>query len=309
MPESQNTNKKIFSRQNLVVTVPLLTLAMVMGAFGGAITKEITSSLTNIVSTAQSALTGYGCGKYGSLVPATTTADSSPSYGNACTLAIVTTPADPTLSVKVVLSGVFNNTTKLMRTSLRSGTLVPASATFPASFGYTGVDSSANISATTVDWVMIEVRDSTGTNVVMKKAALLNNNGDLYDSTTNTTSIPLAGLANGSYKVILRHKNHLAISTITPITITGGANTPINFTNNSQNSQIVAGTDSANATVYGMRSGNVNSDSIINVLDAGVSANAPDSTLYSVFDTNLDGITNVIDTGLVRNSPDAVENL
>jgi hypothetical protein len=156
---------------------------------------------------------------------------------------------------------------------------------------------------------MIEIRDSTGANVVMKKAAILKSNGDLLDSVSSSTNIPLAGLSTGSYKVILRHKNHLAISTITPITITEGVNTAVDYTLNSQNSQIVAGTNSTNATVYGMRSGNVNSNSILNVLDYGNSANALDSVLYNVFDVNLDGITNVIDSGLVSNAPDAVENL
>jgi hypothetical protein len=196
-----------------------------------------------------------------------------------------------------------------MRTSLRSGNLIPETATFPASFAYSGSDSSANIPSTTVDWVMLEIRDSIGMNILLKKALLLNNNGDLYDSTTNTTSIPLAGMTTGSYKIVLRHKNHLAISTITPITITAGTITNIDFTTNSQNSQILAGTDSSNTPVYGMRNSNVNSDSIIHVLDAGISANAPGSTIYSVFDVNLDGTTNSMDTDLVRKAPDAVENL
>jgi hypothetical protein len=301
-----NTNKKIFNKHNLTVVVPLLTLAMVMGAFGGSITSNVMSTFSNLTALAQNAFnSGYGCGGYGYFIPATNLADSSSNYGGACTQAVA--PSAPTLSVKAILSGAYNIPSGLMRTSLRSGNLIPTTATFPASFGYAGTESSNSIPSTVVDWVMIEVRDTAGANVVMKKAALLNNNGDLYDPLGNSTNIPLTGLPTGSYKVLLRHRNHLAISTITPITITAGSITLIDFINNSQNSQIIAGTSSTNNSVYGLRSGNVNSDSIINVLDAGVSANTPDSTLYNVFDMNLDGITNVIDTGLVRNATDAVE--
>jgi hypothetical protein len=308
MPNSNKLKKQIFKSQTILVTISLLTLSMLMGAFGGSIANGLTSSFNNIVSQAQNALTGYGCGKYGQFAVATNSSDSSTNYGGACTLAIVT-PTATTISIKAVLSGAFDDNSNLMRTSISSGNLIPVSASFPSSFGYTGSDLAANISNTTVDWVMIEVRDSTGTNVVMKKAALLNNNGDLFDSATNSTNIALNGLTSGSYKVILRHRNHLAISTVTPITITSGSNTNIDFSSNSQNSQILAGTNSSNNAVYGMRSGNTNSDSIINVLDVGLSANAAPSTLYNILDVNLDGITNVIDTGLVRNTPNAVENI
>jgi hypothetical protein len=308
MSKIQNTNKKLFSRSNLLVAVPLLTLAMVMGAFGGSITNSITSSVSNLSILAQNAVnSGYGCGTYGQFIAATLTTGSSPKYDQACTASLAA--SSPTISVKAILSGAYDNSTKLMRTSLRASNLIPSTASFPATFAYSGTDSSTSISNDTVDWVMLEVRDSTGANLVLKKAALLKSNGDLYDAATNATNIPLTGVTTGTYKVILRHRNHLAISTIAAVTITSGANTAINFVTNSQNSQILAGTDSLGGSVYGMRSANVNSNSIINVLDAGESANAPDSTLYSVFDVNLDGITSVIDTGLVRNTPDAAENL
>jgi hypothetical protein len=272
------------------------------GACTQAVTVSSSSSSSLSSSSISSILSSSISSSFSSFSSVISVSSSRSSSSN-------TAQTTPSISIKAILSGAYDNTTKLMRTTLRSNNLIPAAASFPSSFGYTGSDSSNNISSTVVDWVMIEVRNSTGTNVLMRKAALLNNDGNILDSVTGIANIPLTGLSAGSYKVIIRHRNHLAISTQTPVAIISGNNSLINFTANSANSQLNAGTNASGSIVYGMRNSNVNSNSIINVLDAGESANAADSTLYNVFDVNLDGITNVIDTGLVRNAPDAVESL
>jgi hypothetical protein len=361
MSETQNKTKKIFSRHNLVIAVPLLTLAMVMGAFGGTVVNSLNSTVRNLTTLAQNTFNaGYGCGTYGAAVPATTTTVSSPAYSGACTQAIVvsssslaasssstllsssstvaissssaisstvssllsstaavssssTAAGTPTLSAKVYLSANFVDANDTMGTALRAANYIPSNQPYSAApFNYTGSESVSSIPSTTVDWVLLEIRNSGGT-ITQQKAVLLNNDGKLVDPSSLTNNISLnSNVTNGNYKIIVRHRNHIAIATDLDVAITVGVNTNVDFTTNSNvksTNQASIGTNSLGQAIYGMYKGNVTGDASINALDRNLVRNAQVAVGYYSADADLSGNINALDRNLVRNAQVTAESL
>jgi Ricin-type beta-trefoil lectin domain len=217
------------------------------------------------------------------------------------------------LNLKVNLSGPYNSTTKLMNQDLKTNNKIPLSQPYNvAPWNYTGTESipnSASINANAVDWVLVEVKNTTGT-TVLRKAGLLLKDGTVVDANTGSLLTMTGIVPNNYYKIIVRHRNHLAIATDQNIYLGEYSAANVDLTKNvnvKAANQSNLGTNTTGQTVYGMRLGNVNGDDKINVLDVSASLNAPDSTSYSIYDANLNSITNVVDTGLVRNAPDAFE--
>jgi hypothetical protein len=361
MSETQNNTKKIFSRHNLVIAVPLLTLAMVMGAFGGTVVNSLNSTVRNLTTLAQNTFNaGYGCGTYGAAISATTTTGSSPAYSGACTQAIVvssssladsssstllsssstiavsnssaissavssllssaatvssssTAVGTPTLSAKVYLSANFDDNTDSMGTALRAANYIPNSQPYSvAPFNYTGDESLASIPSTIVDWVLLEVRNPSGT-VAQTKAVLLNNDGKLVDPSSLSNNISLSNIAvNGNYKIIVRHRNHIAIATDLDITLSQGINTNVDFTANTNvksNNQTSVGTNSLGQAIYGMYKGNVTGDASISAADRNAVRNAQVAVGYYSADANLSGNISAADRNLVRNAQATTESL
>jgi hypothetical protein len=232
----------------------------------------------------------------------------------------LSTSSSPSLQPWVYLSGSWNTATKKMNFDLKTNNKIPLSQPYCISpWNYCGNESIANNSSLysgTVDWVLVEVKNSSGV-TVQRKAALLASDGLVYSSVYYTPSERyLIGLDNisssGSYKIILRHRNHLAIATNTNITLAPNTVATIDFTLNTNvkaANQKSLGLDSYNYNSYGMRLGDVNSDNTINATDKTLVQNANDGIYYSNFDLNLDSMVNAGDRTLMDASPDAVANL
>jgi Ricin-type beta-trefoil lectin domain len=227
------------------------------------------------------------------------------------------------INTRINLAGPWNTTTKLMNKDLNTNNKIPLLQPFcTAPWNYCGTENipnRANIDQSAVDWVLIEIKNASGI-TVQRKAALITNDAFLTDanginSPGNFYPVKFNSITSpGYYKVIVRHRNHLAIATDSNVYLTQSTSPSIyNNIDLTQNVNVKAanqsnlGTNTTGQTVYGMRLGNVNGDDKINVLDVSASLNAPDSTSYSIYDANLNSITNVVDTGLVRNAPDAFE--
>ncbi|MBP6389556.1 MAG: hypothetical protein KA175_06330 [Flavobacteriales bacterium] len=126
----------------------------------------------------------------------------------------------PSVRLFAGLQGAWNETAGLMRDDLRAQGLLPLTEPYTA-IGYTYLFNNTPLSvpasffSTTgptaiVDWVMVEVRQGgmPGT-LVQSVPALLRRNGRVI-STTGDTLLTLR-VARGSYKVAVRHRNHLAV--------------------------------------------------------------------------------------------------
>jgi uncharacterized repeat protein (TIGR01451 family) len=221
-----------------------------------------------------------------------------------------------TLNLKVLLSGNYDSSTNLMKTVLRSSNLIPALQPYTsAPFNYAGTETTtpASLPANAVDWVLIEIKNSTGS-IVQQKAGLLMSSGSVVDASPTGSGISdLLKLPNvtttGDYKIIVRHRNHLAIATNTNVTLTNNSTTTVDLTGNvnvKNSNQLSIGT----AGKFGMRMANVNGNSEIDSADRAISRNSSELiNSYRSEDVNLDGVIDSLDRTLTRLAQEAIESL
>ena len=211
-----------------------------------------------------------------------------------------------TIGLKVMLTGAYNSSTSMLKTTLRTKNLVPMMQPYnDAVFNYAGTETMTVMPTDAVDWVLVELRQ--GTTTVTKKAGILKMDGTVIDTTSNA-GIVFNNLPTGSYQVIVRHRNHLAIATNTPITLTAGQGTTLDMTTNAN----VKGANQAmlKVGVYGMRLANTNGNNAINASDRTISRQGVDgNNVYRQIDVNMDGIVNAQDRTLSRLANEAVESI
>ncbi|MBK9175475.1 MAG: hypothetical protein IPM46_03885 [Flavobacteriales bacterium] len=116
-----------------------------------------------------------------------------------------------------------------MRESLRASGLLPLSQPYSA-LGYTftpgdtgltsaSVLANAHAADAIVDWVIVELRSAANpAAVVCSRSALLQRDGDVVGMDGQA---PLYfKMADGSYYVAIRHRNHLGVMTAVPVALT-----------------------------------------------------------------------------------------
>jgi hypothetical protein len=144
------------------------------------------------------------------------------------------------VKAKAFLQGAFNSGTGVMNDLLRKGTSVapgadntnkiPLSdpyrtATYNTLFTHVANNTTetanasvfsdqANANDNIVDWVFIQLRNSTvspGNTVLQTRSALVQRDGDIVDI-DGVSPVTFNNVANGSYTIAVRHRNHLGIS-------------------------------------------------------------------------------------------------
>jgi Ricin-type beta-trefoil lectin domain/Dockerin type I domain len=226
------------------------------------------------------------------------------------------------VNVKVNLAGAWNNTAKLMNTDLNINNKIPLNQPYcTAPWNYCGnefIPIRANMDQSAVDWVLIEIKDAAGI-TIQRKAALITATAALtnplgVNSPGNYYPVTFDNITNlGTYKIIVRHRNHLAIATDGNVTLTPGVTTTVDLRQNvnvKSGNQSLIGTNSAGISVYGMRYGDVNSDGYIDSLDRTIERlEAETSSAYIKTDVNLDSSISATDRNMVRLASDAAEDL
>ncbi|RME96735.1 MAG: hypothetical protein D6772_11480, partial [Bacteroidetes bacterium] len=131
------------------------------------------------------------------------------------------------VAARIYLAGAYDETNGLMRDQLRADNLLPLTEPYtgqgyvfvggggetvdPMVFTKTGPDA-------IVDWVVVELR-STGTpsTVLASRAALLQRDGDIVDLDGVSTTVDFANATPGNYYLVIKHRNHLEVSTAHPM--------------------------------------------------------------------------------------------
>lgn len=217
--------------------------------------------------------------------------------GTGCSVVAATT-----VGAKVLLAGPLDWTTGVMRDNLRQGGLIPAAEPYTG-LGFTLENTGATLTsslltatgnAAIVDWVLIELRNSDGTTVAGRRAALLRANGDVV-STTGDAQIVFTANPVGK-KMVIRHRNHLGAMATTAITANAQV---VNFTSSST---ALYGTEpvKVSGSFRALWAGDVNSDGsviytggandrdqVLNTIGGTVATNVV--TGYTRSDINLDG--------------------
>jgi hypothetical protein len=133
------------------------------------------------------------------------------------------------LSAVAFLQGSFNLTNGLMNDDLRQLNLLPVTDPYPE-LGFQPIGSrgetvdpavfSRTGNNAIVDWVFLELRSAVNnTQVVASRSALLQRDGDIVDM-NGITPVRFRNVPPGDYFVAVRHRNHLAVLTLTPVKIT-----------------------------------------------------------------------------------------
>ncbi len=211
------------------------------------------------------------------------------------------------LSMRAFLQGPYNTGTGMMSDGLRVNGWVPLTEPYtdlgyspiggggesitPAVLAITGPDA-------IIDWVFLELRDRTNNTVVLHgRSALLQADGDIVDTDgSSPVSIPMPA---DEYFISVRHRNHLAVLSLSPIAL-GGPPVAVDLTNGGT---ATYGVD-AQRVLAGVRmlwSGDVTGDGVIKYAGAGndrdpilvaIGGVVPTATTtgYLSTDVNLDGV-------------------
>jgi hypothetical protein len=208
------------------------------------------------------------------------------------------------VSAKVFLEGAYRSALGLMIDSLRRRNLIPLTEPYtamghalagpttitPGVLAITGADA-------IVDWVLVELRQSSSPfTVIEARAALVQCDGDVVapDGTS-----PLGFCANaGTYRVAMRHRNHLGVMSGAGIAL-GASPTVVNLT---VSGTPAYGTNARKAigAVQALWAGNVNANAELKYTGegndrdpilTGVGGSVPTNTVtaYSGADVNMDG--------------------
>jgi hypothetical protein len=79
------------------------------------------------------------------------------------------------------------------------------------------------------DWVMVELRNTPDGAAVSQRSFLLNKNGDIVDWNGSTTDLNLPDALDGSYYVVISHRNHLAAMSADPVLLSKSSPGNIDF--------------------------------------------------------------------------------
>lgn len=217
------------------------------------------------------------------------------------------------VSAKLFLEGSFNSGTGMMGDALRAQGLLPLTEPYtalglPVSGPFTtttaGILAVAGSNAI-VEWVLVELRDAaTGASVIERKAALVQRDGDVV--ALNGES-PLGFCSNaGTYRVAVRHRNHLGAMTSQGIAL-GSVPTAVDLTS------AATGTYGTNArkqvgSALVLWAGNSNGDAQVKYTGSGndrdpvlltVGSTTPNASVsgYLRTDVNLDGAAKYTGSG------------
>jgi Ricin-type beta-trefoil lectin domain len=239
---------------------------------------------------------------------------------------VIITSGSTRINTRVNLAGPWNTTTKLMNKDLNTNNKIPLLQPFcTAPWNYCGTEnipSRANIDQSAVDWVLIEVKNTSGI-TVQRKAALITNDAFLTDanginSPGNFYPVKFTNITSpGYYKVIVRHRNHLAIVTESNVYLTQSTSPSIynniDLTKNVNvkgSNQKLLGTNSISQNVYGLRVGDVNSDGNIDSADRSlINSTEEFINMYNTKDLNLDTGLDALDRSIMLGAQEAQENL
>lgn len=137
----------------------------------------------------------------------------------------VSSPPLVRVQVRAFLEGPYDVTVATMSTHLKAAGRLPTTQPYQgASFvgtssAYQGGETLAPLPSTMVDWVLVELRTGTAARTkVASRAAILHGDGLVTD--IDGVSPIRFEVEVGSYHVVLRHRNHLAVMSAAPVALT-----------------------------------------------------------------------------------------
>lgn len=199
---------------------------------------------------------------------------------------------DKYLDLKIYLEGAFSGSN--MNTNLIS--FLPEVQPFNQfPWNYDGLESTSGyLLNNTTDWVLIELRETTGDAItatpdtkIWEQACLLLNDGTIISTIDNKLPKLDVNVENNLY-VIVKHRNHLDIMSADPLILTDSIYSLDFSISEDQVLGITEGYKEISPGVWGMVSGDANGDRLINLLDKLIWINQAGKSGYLPADFNLD---------------------
>lgn len=224
---------------------------------------------------------------------------------------VLTVPTPPVLlSPRTYLGGVYAAGSPPMSDALRTQGRLPLLEPYSAlGYAHLGTGGGETVQPSTllvtgnnaiVDWVLVELRQAGGAGaVVASRSALVQRDGDVVGP-NGTSPVAFYVPSGGSYRIALRHRNHLGVMSASPITLTTTTST-LNFTAPATATYGTSAQNNLSGTMV-LWPGNVNFDGVVKyvgpnndrdpILQA-IGGSVPTNTVSNVYsgrDVNLDGI-------------------
>ena len=193
-----------------------------------------------------------------------------------------------TLNLRVWLQGPYDTNTHAM--ALGNPTGIPRTSPFASD-----PRQISSIPSNVVDWVLVELRGTSG-NTLVAKSAFLCTQGQLLgaDGSLGITT----EVSTGYYYILVKHRNHLAVMSAQPVAFTNYLVT-YDFTTGAD--KYSDGADAAvqlEPSVWGMIAGDADGDGEILAVDGSISTNQLGQTGYFRADFTLDGVVSTNDLAL-----------
>jgi hypothetical protein len=203
------------------------------------------------------------------------------------------------VNAKVWLEGPYSDGS--MATSLRAGNYVPTTQPYSvAPWSYSGTESVVSFPANVVDWVLLELRTGTGSGTMQaRRAAFIKSDGMIVD-VDGTSAVKFTSVSPGTYYVVIRHRNHLAVMSasgvaLTPTSALYDFTTSLSQYHGSDAKLLATG-------VYGMYGGDSDGSGDVAAQDRADAWNARNTIGYLGTDADLSHDVAAIDRALMWNN-------
>ena len=205
---------------------------------------------------------------------------------------------DLSIAADALLQGPYNSTAALMNDDLRTANRIPLTSPYNDGATVTGtaVFDNTNDGDDIVDWVQIELRNSSDiTEVLTTASALIQRDGDIV-APDGTSDVTISG-TGGDYYVSVNHRNHIAASTAAALTLSATA-TAIDFT---VAANVTGGTNAVaevSSGKYALFAGDADGNNQVQTVDYNVATTRIGQSGYFRSDTDMNGEVQITDLNL-----------
>ncbi len=192
------------------------------------------------------------------------------------------------VDTKLFLEGPFEADS--MYTHLNQDGVIPSSQPYNAEpWTYTGLEKTSTIPKEVVDWVLLELRNgSDSTSRVARRAGFLRKDGRIVDL-DGANPVSFAPVDSGDYYIVIQHRNHLAVMSAQPQTLSMST-TLYDFSTSADQAYGFEPMKELNGSVYGLYAGDANGNGQVQTDDKNeIWSNEVGLAGYKDSDFNLNG--------------------
>ena len=162
----------------------------------------------------------------------------------------------PRVVTKAFLEGPF--ALDSMQTTLSANGDLPSAQPFGGQpWNYDGGEIIAGERPDMVDWILVQLRTGTDSSTtVATRAALINKDGNIVD-VDGSSPVSFAGISDGDYYVLLRHRNHLALMSASTVGLSSESGL-YNFSSGQAQAYGTNAMQELAAGIFGMYTGDAN---------------------------------------------------